>query len=499
MSWWILGELMIALVAVNAKYCHTSLAVRSLGAYLKSKGFSDFCISEFTINDTFSKIIKRLALEKADIYAFSCYIWNIEIIKKLCVDLKKIKPECSIWLGGPEVSFDENEYPFADKIICGEGEDAMLRALSSDERVIRGEAIQNLDNLPFAYIDLEKIGDRLVYYESSRGCPFNCSYCLSSVTKGVRFKSLDKVFEELKRFDDAKVPLVKFVDRTFNANPSRADRIWQFIRDNTYNTSFHFEVEGELLTKSQIELIKSFPEGKIQLEIGVQSTNEKTLSAVNRKSDIHKLLNIIKSLSEKGNVHIHTDLIAGLPCESYERFKISFNDLYKAKPHCIQLGFLKLLKGSDIRENAHKWGYRFSEFAPYTVYYNDDISFSEIKMLEDIAYIVDKVYNSGCFEASLSVLVSEDNPFEFYQKLYYFMEQRGLFDRPLSRKYWFEILFEFSGHNEHTAKYLKLDYLEACGRPCPVTLGKDEPDEIAGFEDKYNKVIKLFNKNKLMR
>ncbi len=486
----------MVLVAVNAKYCHTSLSVRSISGYLKTNGY-DVAVAEFTVNDRLSRVVRRLAELDEDIYAFSCYIWNIGFVTSVIKQLKLVCPKARIWLGGPEVSFDPESYDFADKVICGEGEEAVLRILSGEctDRIVYGKPLDNLDELPFLY---EKpIGDKLVYYESSRGCPFNCAYCLSSVQKGVRYRSIDKVFEDIRQFEAMGVPLVKFVDRTFNADKKRSMQIWSFILENCRKTAFHFEIEGELLDDEQIELLGRFPKGAVQLEIGVQSTNSDTLDAVNRRSNTDKLLGIIKRLSEKGNVHIHADLIAGMPYESYSRFAISFNELYKARPHCIQLGFLKLLKGSGLRCECDRWNYRYMPEAPYTVLSNDFISYSELKSLEDIEYVVDKLYNSGCFEASLEYLILQyPTPFEFFEKLALYVEQNGLFDRPLSRKYLYEILLKFHGSDEEFIKRLKLDYLCANGRPVPKFLGEDRLFEIEGFEEKYNKVKLMFNKNK---
>lgn len=486
---------MLALVAVNAKYCHTSLSVRTMASYIKNCGGSAV-VYEFTINDSVANIIKKLALSECDIFAFSCYIWNIDIVGKIAVDLKKIRKDVKIWLGGPEVSFDPENYPFADKVFCGEGELAVAAELRNDSgnTVIYGKSIENLDDLPFPYENLEGYENRILYYESSRGCPYNCSYCLSSSFKGIRFRSIEKVFEELKRFDDAGIRLVKFVDRTFNADRKRANKILEFILNECKNTSFHFEIEGELLDDEQIELLKTFPKGKIQLEIGVQSTSRRTLEAVHRYSDTDKLINIVEKLSETDNVHIHADLIAGLPYESYREFADSFNDLFNAKPHCIQLGFLKLLKGSKMREDAPMWNYKFSEFSPYTVYSNDFISFSEIKRLEMIEYLVDKFYNSGCFELSLNETVKKfDSPFEFFEKLSIYMDGRGLYDRPLSRKFLYRVLFDFAG--EDIENNLKIDWLVSEGRPSPPFLGGDTVPKPCNHE-KYERACALFNKSK---
>ena len=489
-----MGEDMLALVAINAKYCHTSLSVRSLASYIKMRG-EDAEVFEFTINDSVSNIIKKLALSKNTVFAFSCYIWNIDIVRRISIDLKVILPNAKIWLGGPEVSFDPESYTFADKIFCGEGEEAMLSEIHSDSgRIIYGKPLENLDDLPFPYEDIDTLDNRILYYESSRGCPYNCSYCLSSSQKGVRFKSLDKVLSDIKRFDDSGVGLVKFVDRTFNADKNRANKILEFILNECKNTSFHFEIEGELLDEQQLRLIESFPKGKIQLEIGVQSTNRRTLEAVNRYSDTDKLLSIIERLSKHDNVHIHTDLIAGLPFETYERFGESFNVLFEKRPHCIQLGFLKLLKGSKMRDDAVKWNYKYSAAAPYTVYSNDFISFSEIKRLENMEYLVDKLYNSGCFELSLNEAIKKfDSAFRFFEELSIYMEQRGLYDRPLSRKFLYRVLFDFVG--EGICVPLKIDWLVSEGRPAPDFLGGDTPPL---FYDncKFELATALFNKNK---
>lgn len=493
----ILGDTLV-LVALNAKYCHTSLSVRSLKGYLKKYGF-DLMIAEFTINDRVSRVVRKLVELDEDVYAFSCYIWNIEMIKEICSELLVINPDVKIWLGGPEVSFDPENYDFADRIICGEGEDALLQILRGDsiDRIVKGTPLSNLDDLPFLYDDLDDVSDRMVYYESSRGCPFNCSYCLSSSAKGVRFRSLPLVFEDIIKFEKSGVSLVKFVDRTFNADKSRAIEIWRFIKDNCQNTSFHFEVEGELLDDEQIELLSLMPKGRVQLEIGVQSTNPETLSAVNRKSDIKKLLDIIRRISKPGNVHIHADLIAGMPYEGYSRFGKSFDELYRAKPHCIQLGFLKLLKGSGIREKCKEWNYKFSTKAPYTVLENDFLSYSELKKLEDIEYLVDKLHGSGCFEETLNYETERfGSPFAYFEAISEFMNENGLYDRPLSRKYLYKVLYDFHGEDENFLKILKLDYLDANGRPVPKFLGEDKLFEFDGNSEKYERVKNMFNINK---
>ena len=438
----------ILLVALNAKYCHTSLSVRSLHAFCKKQGV-DSCFVEHTINETASYILSELVKARADVYAFSCYIWNIELVKRLCRDLRQIMSDVVVLLGGPEVSFDpENpEYDFADHIICGEGEAALAAFMFTNDaypRVINGSLTDPLSSIPFAYEDLEDIDGRLVYYESSRGCPFSCSYCLSSTISGVRFLELERVFTDLLRFEQAGVRLVKFVDRTFNANPERALKIWSFIRENCPTVSFHFEIAADLLTDEQIILLSSFEEGRIQLEIGIQSTCDNTLRAVDRNVELEKIASAVRRLRQSDNIHLHLDLIAGLPFENYERFGHSFDWVYALRPHCLQLGFLKLLKGSKIRREADQYGYRYSAVAPYQVFSNNFISFPEINRLEGIANRVEKYYNSNVFLKSLEYILQYfPSPFRFFEALNDYFEQNGYSGCSVSQKKLFQILFLF--------------------------------------------------------
>lgn len=488
----------VTLIAINAKYCHTSLAIRSIGAYLKERNVK-VSFLEHSVNEQFRDILKSILSIKCDVYAFSCYLWNIELIKKLCTDLKILKPESKIVLGGPEVSFDPSEYSFADTVICSEGEEAFFEYLSKDtaEKIVYAKPVSDLDTLPFCYSDedLSENKHRLIYYESSRGCPYNCSYCLSSVTKGVRFKSTKKVFEELKKFDDAKVDLVKFVDRTFNANKKRALEIWKFAAENLKHTKCHFEIAGELIGDEEIDYLKTVPKGKFQFEIGIQSTYLKTLDAVNRKCDICDLFNKIKKLLDAGNIHIHTDLIAGLPYETYEIFKKSFNDVYSLNSDCLQLGFLKLLKGSKIRNDAEKFCYRYSFFAPYEIYDNSFITSDEIFRLEQIAETVERFYNSHAFKKSICYITELfKTPFDFYEAFSKEFDSSGA----VSQKKLYEILYSFFiknfGENKLFNEYLKFDWAKQTkGSPLPSYLGKEYPCqalffqllEKASFKEKY--------------
>ncbi len=487
----------ITLIACNAKYCHTSLAVRSIRAACEERGICA-TILEHSVNEPFRQIMQSILSCKSDIYAFSCYLWNIELIKKICLDLKALKPDCKILLGGPEVSFDPEKYTFADAVICGEGEVAVCEYVNGkcEEKIIYG-APESLDNLPFAYSkeDLCENRHRLLYYESSRGCPYSCSYCLSSVEKGVRFKSVEKVCSELKMFDDAGVDLVKFVDRTFNADRRRTLAIWEYAAEECHHTKFHFELAGDLLSEEELEYLKTVPKGKFQFEIGIQSTFEETLGAVCRHTDTDVLFGKIRRLVQMGNIHVHTDLIAGLPYESYNIFKNSFNDTYNLMTDCLQLGFLKLLKGSKIRKEAEQFKYRFSVSPPYTVYENEFISKEEIFRLEKIEETVDRFYNSHAFEKSIGYAVSKfPTPFDFYEKF------SKCFDgvTAVAQKKLYGILYEFYtehfGEDELFREYLKYDWVKQTkGTIPPAYLGNMETLqpilfemlETEGFKEKY--------------
>ncbi len=487
----------ITLIACNAKYCHTSLAVRSIRAACEERGICA-TILEHSVNEPFRQIMQSILLSESDIYAFSCYLWNIELIKRICMDLKAVKPECKILLGGPEVSFDPEKYTFADCVICGEGEVAVCEYVlgNCEERTIYGVS-ESLDALPFAYTkeDLCENRHRLLYYESSRGCPYACSYCLSSIDKGVRFKSVQKVCEELKMFDEAGVDLVKFVDRTFNADRRRALKIWKYAAEKCQHTKFHFELAGDLLCEEEFEYLKTVPKGKFQFEIGIQSTFPKTLLAVCRHTDTEVLFEKIRRLMQMGNIHVHTDLIAGLPYESYDIFKKSFNDTYNLMTDCLQLGFLKLLKGSKIRKEAEQFKYKFSVSPPYTVYENEFISAEEIFRLEKIEETVERFYNSHAFEKSIVYAVSKfSTPFDFYEAF----SKRFDGVSAVAQKKLYEILYEFYtehfGEDKLFKEYLKFDWVKQTkGKTLPACLGSMETMqpilfqllETEGFKEKY--------------
>lgn len=439
--------------ALNAKYVHSSLAVRCIKKYCA--GF-DVETKDYTINDSTDAIISDIFEKNPDVTAFSCYIWNVEKVLYICECLKKANPKFITVLGGLEVSYDAKDVMekngFIDFIISGEGEipfKSLLQTLENggDFKNVpsltyreNGEILQNeklglcdINSYPFVYDSADELKNKIVYYESSRGCPYNCSYCLSGEGSRVSFLDTARVKDELMFFINNNIPLVKFVDRTFNADRKRADEIFDFIIKNTKNTKFHCELAGDLITDKTLEILKNAPEGVIQFEIGVQSTNEKTISAIGRKIDFDKLKDKIVPLINLKTIHIHLDLIAGLPYEDIESFKKSFNDVIALRPHMLQLGFLKLLKGSRIRNEAEKYGYVFKSKAPYEIISNDFMTFADICYLKKIEQMLDKFYNSGEFEKSMNYLFEKfESHFEIFDMLVKYFEKNRLFEIGLS-------------------------------------------------------------------
>lgn len=459
------------LVAVNAKYIHSNLAVYSLKKYANDSGV-DIEIAEYTINNLSEKVVQDIYLRKPDILAFSCYIWNISFVRKVINDVAKIMPKVDIWLGGPEVSFEcrsiLEELPEVKGIMAGEGEEtfvALMRTYSAktadrelkniiglvyrDEtnKVQENPPVTELDmnSLPFVYDDLADFTNRIIYYESSRGCPFNCSYCLSSVDKKLRFRDISLVKEEIKYFLDRKVPQVKFIDRTFNANKDRTLDIWRFILENDNGiTNFHFEISADLLNEEQLELLSKFRPGLVQLEIGIQSTCEKTLKEIHRYVDFKVLSENVRRIISFGNIHCHVDFIAGLPYEDMETFKKSFNDVYELKAEQLQLGFLKVLKGSLMYENAEEYGISYTTAPPYEVLYTKWISYDDILLLKGIEEMVEVYYNSGQFAFTIACLERYfDNGFDMFEALARFYKYRYPFEVKHSRQTRYEILLEF--------------------------------------------------------
>ncbi|EOT23478.1 hypothetical protein C805_03139 [Eubacterium sp. 14-2] len=472
----------ILLAAINAKYIHSNLAVYSLKSHAKEYK-EHISLAEYTINHRTDYILQEIYKQKPDVLCFSCYIWNFSCVQELIPDLHRLLPDLAIWAGGPEVSYEPEEflteYPMVAGVLCGEGEEtfrelcgyylgtggntleqtAGLVFRNQDNLLIRTlpRKVLPMDELPFCYEQLEDFENRIIYYETSRGCPFSCSYCLSSIEKELRFRSFSLVKEELQFFLDHQVPQVKFVDRTFNCNHSHALEIWQYLKDHDNGkTNFHFEIAGDLLTEEELALIASMRPGLIQLEIGVQSTHPSTLREICRTTDMERLEKAVGKIRQAGNVHQHLDLIAGLPEEDFHTFGESFRQVYQWKPQQLQLGFLKVLKGSRMQENREKYGLLYRKRPPYEVLATNWISYEEILDLKLVEEMLEVYYNSGQFEQTMKVLeLTEENPFELYLKLGKFYESRGLLAVSHSRLRRCEILLEFAEERdgEHTELY----------------------------------------------
>lgn len=444
------------LVAINAKYIHSNLAVYSLKTYAKSQGF-EVDLKEYTINQPKDLILKDIYQQKADAVFFSCYIWNMALVDTLIKNLHKVSPSIPIFLGGPEVSYDApkvlKRYPFLAGVLTGEGEKTFVEVLKSDwNHLPMGQIYEgipvDMDEIPFVYdqMNMEELQHRIPYYESSRGCPFSCSYCLSSIDKRLRFRSLELVKKELQFFIDHEVPQVKFVDRTFNCKKEHAMEIWRYIVEHDKGiTNFHFEIAADLITEDQLELMAAMRPGLIQLEIGVQSTHMPTLTAIRRKMDFDKLTEIVKRIQKGRNIHQHLDLIAGLPHEDYVTFQKSFNDVYNLAPDQLQLGFLKVLKGSYMHEAVTEYDCIYREEPPYEVLSTKWVSYDEMILLKSVDKMVDIYYNSGQYTKTLPLLVNAfETPFDFYLALGLFYEKMGYEIISHSRIRRYDILLEFA-------------------------------------------------------
>lgn len=458
----------ILLAACNAKYIHSNPAVYDLRAYA-SRLKESILLGEYTINQTKDEVLKDIYRSGAEVICFSCYIWNISYIKDLIPDLKKILPGAAFWVGGPEVSFDAEkllkELPQLTGVMVGEGEETFLELASyyiegnGTLENIRGIAyrdgeeirhngwreIMDLSQVPFAYENAEDFTNRIIYYESSRGCPFSCSYCLSSIDKKLRFRDLSLVKKELQFFLDQKVPQVKFVDRTFNCRHDHAMAVWQYIQDHDNGiTNFHFEISADLIREEELELMSHMRPGLIQLEIGVQSTNPETIRAIHRTMDLEKLKKSVARVKGYGNIHQHLDLIAGLPYEDYESFRNSFNDVYRMEPDQLQLGFLKVLKGSFMYQEAESYQIFYKEKEPYEVLCTRWLSYADILQLKMVESMVEVYYNSGQFQHTLHWMIGAfASPFDFYESLGAFYEEKGYGEISHSRIRRYEILLEF--------------------------------------------------------
>ena len=493
--------MLVKICAVNSKFIHSNPAVYSLVCYYRNLcrkaniNYIDIEAHEYTVNDVYKNVLLSILAGNPKIIAFSVYIWNINFISKLCGDIKKIFPLSKIILGGPEVSFgvlpDENIY---DYVIIGEGERAFFCLINemqgndisdykekfgykTNGKKINCTEIENFSEIPFIYsqTDIGLFRNRIIYYESSRGCPFTCTYCLSSGDGKIRYQPLERVYNEIDFFlTEKNIRQVKFVDRTFNSNKNRAYEIFKYIINNTVcenndyerSINFHFEICADLLDENIINLLSKAERGLIQFEIGIQTTTKETLEACTRKTDIKKCFDNIKLLLKNNNINIHVDLIAGLPKETFDSFKYAFNQVYSLNAHKFQLGFLKLLKGAPINSQIEQYAYKFSEYPPYEILTNSDMSYDDLAILNRIEIVLEKFYNSGKINSSLSYLINNHDcfktPFDFYLCFSNYLIQRNMLYSSLSLDNLYNILIDFAFNKKINIVYLKemllLDY-----------------------------------------
>lgn len=476
----------VLLTAINSKFVHSNLAVRYLKAFTEDMNY-ECKIREFSINDRDERILEEVIKEKADVVAFSTYIWNIEVVKRLSNLIKLIDENIKIVYGGPEVSYDSLNILkelSGDYVIQGEGEKTYrefveyllgersitdIRGLyfkENDEVISNGNRpLMNMDEIVFPYNEDENLDNKIVYYEASRGCPFNCKYCLSSTTHGVRFLNIERVKKELQYFIDKKVRLVKFVDRTFNCNFKFSMAIWEFLINANTNTQFHFEISADILKPQELELLRKAPKDRFQFEVGVQTTNDEVLNKINRFVNFSDIKEKVVELLEIKNIKQHLDLIAGLPGEDIISFKKSFNDVYSIGPEEIQLGFLKLLRGSSMREEAEEYRMKYSPYPPYEILQTKDISYDELLILKKVESMVDKYYNSQKFNNIIKFLINSfKTPYDFYLELGNYFDKKGYFDRSVGNSEYYRVFLDFNMDitrldSEILRDIIKYDYL----------------------------------------
>jgi len=450
-------QMKILLVAINAKYIHSNPAVYSLKS---CAGAYESCveIAEFTINQQPSFLLREIYKRQPDVIAFSCYIWNRSVMDAVIPDLRKLLPRADIWAGGPEVSYNADEALHRwglRGVMTGPGEAAFARlaaaygtgAARELPAVLDGSKMRrlSLNDIPFWYEDMQDFAHRIVYYESSRGCPFSCSYCLSSIDRAMDFRSTQRVCRELDFFLEKRVPQVKFVDRTFNCKKEHALPILRHILEHDNGvTNFHFEIAADLLDEDYFAVMEQLRPGAVQLEIGVQSTCVQTIAKIHRKMDFARVAATVRRISSWKNIHVHLDLIAGLPFEDLCRFQVSFNDVYALRPQQLQLGFLKVLKGSDMERHAPEYELMYTSQPPYEVLSTKWLSYGDVCHLKQVEEMVELYYNSGQFANTLEFLLTcFDSPYAMYDCLAAWYERHGLFGAQSSRIRKYEILLEF--------------------------------------------------------
>lgn len=509
----------VLLAAVNSKFVHSNLGVRYLKAYTKDIDYTCI-IREFSINDRDEKVLEEIIKEEPDIVAFSVYIWNIEMIKRLSELIKLVKKDIEIIYGGPEVSYDSQNILkelAGEYIIEGEGETTYrefieykmgmrdiegIRGLyfKDNEKIVTNgkRPLMNMNDIVFPYDENEKLDNKIVYYEASRGCPFNCKYCLSSTTHGVRFLDIDRVKRELQFFIDKEVRLVKFVDRTFNCNYKFSTAIWEYLINQNTDTQFHFEISADILKPQELELLRKAPKDRFQFEVGVQTTNDDVLTRINRFVNFSDIKEKVEELLKIKNIKQHLDLIAGLPGEDYISFKKSFNDVHSIEPEEIQLGFLKLLRGSSMREEADEYGMVYSPYPPYEILKTKDVSYDELLILKKVEEMVDKYYNSQKFNNILKYFKDKfETPFDFYFALGEYFNDKGYFNKNIGNNEYYKVFLDFNmeilkGDNKILNDIVKFDYLnfnKRRGMPSFIvkTLSKEKEMEIKDkLRDKYS-------------
>ena len=495
----------VLLTTLNTKYVHTNIALRYLYETIKEK---DLVLKEFTINEPIGKILRDIISVKADVIAFSVYLWNIEDTLKLSENIKKINPDIKIIMGGPEVTYQSEKllenYDFIDYILIGEGEETFpalinyLEKNSSNISFLKNVSYREKDKIHVGELavvcDTEKIpriaqniadsyDGKIVYIETVRGCPYNCSYCLSSTIKGIRPFEMNRVKEELLILVNAKVRLIKFIDRTFNYDKKRTLELWKFLLNNNISSEFHFEISAHLIDDEMLEFLKNVPPNTFRLEIGVQSTNPDTIKAINRTTNFQTISKVTSQIMQGKNITTHLDLIAGLPYENFERFKESFNDVYNLCPSELQLGFLKMLNGCQITKEKDLFEYEYTSYPPYEILQNKFISFEEITLLKNVEEIVDIYYNSSRYNNSIHFALEKYNtPFDFYFELSKYALDNNYFERKISAEEWFDALAKFY----YSKKYKDFDiFIEALKK-----------DHFNSFGNKRRKGLFMFEKRK---